>query len=45
MDRWKGRENLDEDWGRIGHREVKKSIEEGGLVRWQTGMESKSTLK
>lgn len=45
MDRWKRRENLDEDWRRIGHREVKKRIEKGGLVRWQTRIKTKCTLK
>ena len=32
MDRWKRRENHEEDWGKTGHREVKKRIE-GSLVR------------
>ena len=45
MDRWKRRENLEEDWNRIGPREVKKRVEESGLARWHAGMETKSTLK
>ena len=45
IDRWKRREHLEEDWDRIGPREVKKRIEDSGLSRWQVGMESKSTLK
>ena len=45
MNRWKKRENQEEESGGIGDREVKKRIEEDGSVRWQTGMESKSTLK
>ena len=43
--RWKRRVELEEDWHRIGPKEVRQRIEEGGLARWQTGMETKSTLK
>ena len=45
IDRWKRRENLQEDWNRIEPREVKKRIEYSGLAKWQSGMERKSTLK
>ena len=45
IDRWKRRENLEEEWHRIGSREIRKRVEENGLARWHAGMESKSTLK
>ena len=45
INRWKKKENLGDEWFRIGTKEVKKRIEENGLHRWQSGMESKSTLE
>ena len=45
VERWKRRENLEEDWHRIGQREVRQTVEDKWIVRWQTGMETKSTLR
>ena len=45
MQRWKRRENVEEEWQRLDGRTVRKKVEEYGRTRWQAGMPSKSTLR
>ena len=45
MQRWKRRENVEEEWQRLDGRTVRKKVEENGRNRWQAGMASKSTLR
>ena len=45
LERWKRREDLDNDWPRLSSNKVRQRIEENGKTRWQLGMERKSTLK
>ena len=45
VERWKKKENLQEEWCRVGVKEVKKKVEENGRERWKQGMENKNTLR
>ena len=44
-DRWKRRENLEQDWNNMRFKEIKKRIEENGLNRWKAGLREKVTMK
>ena len=45
VNRWKRKENLDEEWSRLKVRDISRRIENDGWRRWRSGIEKKSTLK
>ncbi|KAG0722788.1 hypothetical protein GWK47_043887 [Chionoecetes opilio] len=45
LERWKRRETVGEEWNRMEIIDIKKKIENNGLVKWQEGMARKSTLQ
>ena len=45
VNRWKRKENLEEEWSRLKMRDISRRIEDNGWRRWRSGIEKKSTLK
>lgn len=45
VNRWKRRENMEEEWNETEVKDIKKRVQDNGLMKWQKGMETKATLK
>ena len=45
IERWKRRLDVENDWHRLGMKEVRRRVKENGRIRWKQGMDNKTTLK